>query len=462
MRSLLTKSLIVWLCLATLAAYGVSAQGKETESQKIARQRKESETRLQALKVQMQEYEAKIAAASRDEQKSLQALENIEHQLQITTEIAGQLESAEKALQNEIIILKANLLKAQNDLAVLREDYAKYAVAIYKFGKKRNVEVLLSAGSVNEGLVLTEYMKRFSEQGKLKLAAIQKKQIDIKARKDTLEAKYAEDVRLLEEKRQQAVAYQAKADERKSLITDLRRNKKQFQQQITQEQSSAKDLQNKIVGLIEAEEKEIRAELARKAKAEAIRRMKALADKERADKAAAEGKKSKSSDIALEKPAHAPDANAPLRVSPDDFDYDAVSVDFNANRGQLPWPVKGGVIVQAFGRNENRDLKIVSFNNGVDISVSFGSDVHAVAGGKVTQISWIPNYGNIVLVRHSNSFITVYASLSEVRVAKNETVKSGQVIGLSGKNAVAGSVVHFEVWKGKEKTDPAVWLARKD
>jgi murein DD-endopeptidase MepM/ murein hydrolase activator NlpD len=133
---------------------------------------------------------------------------------------------------------------------------------------------------------------------------------------------------------------------------------------------------------------------------------------------------------------------------------------FEDYRGKLPWPVRNGVIVRAFGENVNKTLKIVTFNNGVDISVTKDAEVFAVAPGKVTQVSYLPTFGNIVIIRHIDGFITVYASLKEVRVAKGDVVQARQVIGTALSSQNGNAIVHFEVWQGKEKHNPEIWLAK--
>ena len=124
----------------------------------------------------------------------------------------------------------------------------------------------------------------------------------------------------------------------------------------------------------------------------------------------------------------------------------------------MPWPVRNGVIAHKFGSVEDKDLKIVTNNNGIDITVPANSQVRAVSGGKVVQIAFLPTFGNVVIVRHPKSYLTVYANLGQLHVAKDDLIKSQQLVGLSGKMAGEASVVHFEIWKGRVKLNPEKWL----
>ncbi|NTV46144.1 MAG: peptidoglycan DD-metalloendopeptidase family protein [Chlorobiales bacterium] len=452
------------------------------ETEKLARQRREVEQNLKLLQRQVKEYQQQLNNVTIGERQSMAAVQNLSNQLKLYEEIVFQLQLRQEDLRNQISQLEKDLKKSEKDLETMKADFTRYAIAIYKFGEERTVELVLSSRSVNQAIVRREYIKRFSGIGKLKIISIQKKTIEIADQKVALQRQYAEDRELLKEKQQQLETYRQRKEEREEILVQLRKDKKQFKEQLAQSKLKTAELQDKIRLLVEAEERAIRAEIARKkreeerqrqlaAEAEARRKAKEAEKAKLAEKGKETGKetgkeaektktaedKNRRSDVAIEREP----AQPMLKESPEDFDYSSVSVDFDRNRGRLPWPVRGGVIVQAFGKNEDKDLKIITFNNGVDISVPIGSPVHAVAGGKVTQIAFLPTFGNIVIIRHSNSYITVYANLANVRVANGEIVSSGQEIGTSAKSQEGGSIVHFEVWKGKDKCDPEVWLAKK-
>ena len=105
-------------------------------------------------------------------------------------------------------------------------------------------------------------------------------------------------------------------------------------------------------------------------------------------------------------------------------------------------------------------LKTVTENTGIDISVKVGTDVVAVAEGEVSVLSFIPGYGNIMIVNHYDGYRTVYAHLSEINVVESQKVRAGEVIGRSG-DSIAGSILHFEIWKEREKMNPELWLAKR-
>lgn len=81
--------------------------------------------------------------------------------------------------------------------------------------------------------------------------------------------------------------------------------------------------------------------------------------------------------------------------------------------------------------------------------------------GKVIAITWIPGYGNTIIVGHGSSYYTVYAHIDNIQVNMNGYVLRDQVIAqVSDTGSLDGARLHFEVWSGKDKVDPLKWLKR--
>ena len=125
--------------------------------------------------------------------------------------------------------------------------------------------------------------------------------------------------------------------------------------------------------------------------------------------------------------------------------------------GGLPsfrWPVRGRVIA-GFGPKPN-GLQ----NDGINLAVPEGTPVKAAEDGIVAYAgNELKGYGNLVLVRHSNGFVTAYAHASEIMVKRGDEVKRGQVIAKSGQTGnVTAPQLHFEIRKGSTPVDPAQYL----
>jgi murein DD-endopeptidase MepM/ murein hydrolase activator NlpD len=125
--------------------------------------------------------------------------------------------------------------------------------------------------------------------------------------------------------------------------------------------------------------------------------------------------------------------------------------------GALPtfrWPVRGKVIT-SYGAKTNGKA-----NDGINLAVPEGTPVKAAEDGVVAYSgNELKGYGNLVLVRHSNGYVTAYAHASELLVKRGETIKRGQIIAKSGQSGEVGSPqLHFEIRKGSSPVDPLQFL----
>jgi murein DD-endopeptidase MepM/ murein hydrolase activator NlpD len=99
-------------------------------------------------------------------------------------------------------------------------------------------------------------------------------------------------------------------------------------------------------------------------------------------------------------------------------------------------------------------------NDGINLALPEGTPVHAAEDGVVAYAgSELKGYGNLVLVRHSNGFVTAYAHASEILVKRGDQVRRGQVIAKSGQTGnVTSPQLHFEIRKGSAPVDPTQYL----
>jgi murein DD-endopeptidase MepM/ murein hydrolase activator NlpD len=92
---------------------------------------------------------------------------------------------------------------------------------------------------------------------------------------------------------------------------------------------------------------------------------------------------------------------------------------------------------------------------GIDLAVPVGSDVRASGGGVVRQVGDDPAYGQFVLIQHPGGYQTMYGHLSRVLVQRNDMVREGQVVALSGSSGRSTAPhLHFEVRLQGRSLDP--------
>lgn len=125
-----------------------------------------------------------------------------------------------------------------------------------------------------------------------------------------------------------------------------------------------------------------------------------------------------------------------------------------ARTGRFLRPV-GGKIVSSFGPKQDG-----LHNDGINIRAAKGDGVRAAEHGVVVYADdQMEGYGNLILLRHADGYVTAYAHLDKTLVKKGEKVGRGQMIGTVGTSGrVASPQLHFEIRKGTKALDPQLMI----
>ena len=139
------------------------------------------------------------------------------------------------------------------------------------------------------------------------------------------------------------------------------------------------------------------------------------------------------------------------RADPAAAPQTAAQADASGSSPEFRWPARGRII-QGFKSGGNE---------GINIAVPEGTSVRAAENGVVAYAGdGLKGYGNLVLIRHPNGFVSAYANNGELNVKAGEQVKRGQVIAKSGASGNVNSPqLHFELRKGSTPVDPTNYLA---
>jgi len=109
-------------------------------------------------------------------------------------------------------------------------------------------------------------------------------------------------------------------------------------------------------------------------------------------------------------------------------------------RGKFHWPLKGAVL-SGFGPKGPGQR-----NDGVNIAADTGDSVRAAAAGEVVFAGELPSFGNLVLIKHPDGWVTAYAHLSKIDVKMRDSVSQGQEVGLAGQTGMVDRPqLHFEI-----------------
>jgi septal ring factor EnvC (AmiA/AmiB activator) len=301
---------------------------------------------------------------------------------------------------NQVAKETGTIIALTQEVEKIQESFRQKVLNLYKRGKNYELELLLSAKTPNEYLRRNEYLQRFSQSRKKELR-------DLKAKKFILEERRK---MLTLSTSSQRINVESRRNEKASLESKLK--------QLTSQKSKLEYYSSMSA------EKIIRYETQLNNTKNFINNFEANKDKF--------------------------NGNKNNRLNYDSFDLAKV-------KGNLNVPVDVALISNSFGENTNGATFAKSFNNGLDFSVSKGSKVYAVASGVVSLVGELPYYGKVVIIKHENGFRTVYAVLSDVKLAPGDNVKLNQLIGKTAET-IDGQSLHFELWQNAAPLNPAEWL----
>jgi murein DD-endopeptidase MepM/ murein hydrolase activator NlpD len=160
--------------------------------------------------------------------------------------------------------------------------------------------------------------------------------------------------------------------------------------------------------------------------------------------------------IAIDRPSTVATQN--VRVATQESHATDTAASHAEASGGLPsfrWPVHGRIIA-AFGTRPNGVQ-----NDGINLAVPEGTPIKAADDGVVAYAgNELKGYGNLVLIRHANGYVSAYANASELLVKRGDTIKRGQVIAHAGQTGnVTSPQLHFEIRKGSTPVDPTKYLS---
>jgi septal ring factor EnvC (AmiA/AmiB activator) len=433
---------------------------------------KRKDQQLKRLRAEIQQYEQQIEESEMKEKATLGRLDIIEKKANLVKTLLEELRDEEKLIRESIESTRDNVAQLEKQLTFLKTHYANYVSSVYKYGKVYDLETILSSNSINQLYIRIEYMKRFSDQRKKDLEKIVTKKDQIEIEHSTLQEKLSTEQQLISEKIREENTLNKTKERRKNVLKDIREDKSQMKKELTRKISAAKELENLITTLIEQErirkEKAERLERERKeriAKERAAQRERERIAKIEREKELADLKRKNDLAKAKEKEREIAEANRRAEEREKLYEIETAKVELVMRpllerKGKLIWPVIGGRVVAEFGNQVHPVMKTITTNTGIDIATKENAPVRCVADGEIALIHWLPSYGNLIIINHSHGYRTVYAHLSEISVVTGQQIKEGAVIANSGET-VSGNLLHFEVWKEKDKQNPREWLARR-
>ena len=368
----------------------------ETQTE-IENQKKE----LESLGRELNERRAKSQQLRGRERNLLGELKEKEVQLSLTIRYLAALERRRKIVSSDLGDATTELARTAVRLEGNRRRLAWRMREIYKRGRSRDIEYLLSARTFPDLVNRTYFLAKVAREDKNQMLLTQAHRTEVQDTKSRLEERQRELDRLKRETERQRKSQKQLATERRQLLVQIRGERKSNEQAAAELERASKRLQA-LIG--ELEKRRIAAE-----------------------------------------------RGGPGNVVP-------LFGDFSRNKGRLPWPVVGKV-VGAFGYQKNPRFNTATYNSGIDIAAPFGTPIAAVSKARVDYVSWLDGYGKCAILNHGGGFYTLYAHASEILVAVGKEVAAGEIIGRVGDTgSTVGTALHFEIRQGKIAVNPLDWF----
>ena len=383
------------------------------------------QSELSTIKIEIRNLENELASKSAAEKKSFEAVENLNKQNFLINKVIGELRTEINKKDKEIEAVESKIVQTESEIKILQDNYAKYVYAIYKKGPYNELESLFDAASLQQAIMRSYYLQVFAKQREKDLIKLKSKKSELDESKILLKKDRNEKLLLAKARDDEKKLLNQKLKNKKATLKSIEKNKKELKKLISAKKGSQEKIEQLIAVLVEKQE---------------------AADK---DKLASREKSS------VEKNK--------IRDENVSYDYDlntSTFASFAELRGKMIWPLNKGKIIRKFGENKNKSLNTVTLNYGIDIKANKDKNVRSVGEGVVAAIDWLPGYGNVIIISHKNNYRSVYGHVSEIFISEGDKVKTNSVIALVDEG-IEGYILHFEIWKGRDKQNPELWLGKK-
>ena len=374
---------------------------------------------LQSLRRSIEEQEKRLAEQKKERTQLINDLKDQE------TEIAKLLTSIEKnsltlkKLDSEII----SLIKQIDDLKIKqqqqRNELAKQLESAFKLGKNTNFKLIFASEQSERNERLITYFRYINEARQQQINMLRETQVQLSEKKTALKKTQSTQKTLNTKQKQEQLALEKNHQNRKKTINLLESSMQKNQQKLDELKNNEAKLQARIAQA-ERESRKIAEEEARQAKN-------------------IEEKQQKNTNYTL----NANERALMARVS-----------GIGKPQHQFNWPVNGNII-HRFGEALQGELRW----KGMVIDARDGTQVKAIADGRVILASWLQGYGFVVALEHGKGDMSLYGYNQRVLVEVGEKVRAQQpiaIVGSSGGQNTSG--LYFEIRRDGKALDPSGWL----
>ncbi|MGJ3351359.1 murein hydrolase activator EnvC [Morganella sp. Je.2.23] len=365
---------------------------------------KEQQGKRASLLTQLKNQEKDIAAAGRELYSTQKTL---------------------KQLENEIATLSTEIKQLDSKQKAQRELLSKQLDAAFRQGRHQGVELIFKGEEGQRDERILAYYTYIGAAREKTIAELEETTQQLHARRQTEQQKRSEQKNLLGKQQTEKKKLDSARVARKSTLTELERSLKADQKDLLVMRENESQLRNKI--------------------AKAEREAKARAEREAREAARIR-----------EKQAQAKKKGSTYTPTQDERSLMSRTGGLGRPAGQAVWPVRGPLL-HRFGDSISGELRW----KGMVIGAPEGTQVKAVADGRVLLADWLQGYGLVVVVEHGKGDMSLYGYNQSALVNVGDQVKAGQpvaLVGNSGGQERPG--LYFEIRRQGRTVNPQPWLGR--
>jgi septal ring factor EnvC (AmiA/AmiB activator) len=430
------KQLFLILFLFLGLAFGASAQTKE-----------ELQKKEQDLQKEIADLNRSLYETQNNKKLSLKQLAIIKRKINKREELVNSINRQVRQMDETIFTNERDIYRLRKELDTLKVKYAKSIVFAYKNRSSYEyLNFLFSASSFNDAIKRMTYLKSYRQNRETQANTIIKSDQLLQEKITLLSNNKKERLGALQTQSEQLKVLQADKKEQDLVVNELKGKEKELARQINDKEKQRQKIQSAIKAVI------LRA-IADAQKKEAAAKQKALD----APKTNTPANTPKTSNNEASSGVASPvreRAYTPLESTPEGRE---MSINFENNKGRLPWPVSTGVVTAHFGLEKIPGTKLTRKTDGIEISLPVGSAVKSVADGKVIYAGEVD--GEQLLVVQHGKYFSGYNHLSSVSVSAGQEVKAGSVLGRSGTSIDGEGVLLFMITNDKSvPLNPEPWL----
>ena len=384
------------LVAATLAAAPRTTHAQADQSLRL-RAQQDTLARIRREREDLERRAAELQVTVHDLNEEVT---NLDRRADATARIVKTLDAQLETITEEVAATSGKVNSAENELAAKRSALRRRLIEIYKRGPLYTSEAMLSAHSFGELVARYKYLHLLALHDRALVTRVEQLRDQVRVEHDRLVSLQLAIEENRSDKQQETDRLRDLQHDRESSLNRTKAQAKMAEDRLSRLKETETQLTNAI-GVLETERR--RVETAR---------------------------------------PNAARATSTIATS----DY-----------GHLDWPVDGP-LVYTFGKAQTASNTTIRWN-GVGIRAQIGTNVRAVAGGKVVSVRQLGTYGLTVIIDHGGGDYSIYGSLSRADVNEQQVVAKDQVIGAVGiSDPDLPPHLHFEIRHGGPAVDPATWL----